>query len=474
MTPYSPLNCLASRLSASTSTYSGISPFSQRTYSASLATSSASSSSLSHIITLRCPKASPSLINVASLSKVDQLIHNLSASPSAIDGLELARLLPNEAPVPTSTLVRPVKHLSYASSSNERYAGYKLVESICRNQESIRAIDATSLWEALRRSGLEVEAVARDAQLDALDAWVSRNHAAWGVCGVGNQLLDWLSVVIKSPSIRIESFNKLHRILQAIMERKVVWTESQLVKLLQLHCSAIERAIQQENSTSAPHSSSTPSTIPTDVDEAPNNLSSVYFPLEDAGFRLLDLLKCIHQHELMPESSVSTVMAALCQILEHIPEGEPKPTSALAAPVAQAIRLILMDEAYGQLGIEALEGFWAPVGDASNHRTALGALRVAKQIIIDCLSEVIGYNAPQKEPFKHRSETTPDVDRIMRALRKLPETWLVRDGGHAILIELVDLVELVMTKFRYGRRSVIASLVGGVILGLTGGLDLYW
>jgi hypothetical protein len=129
----------------------------------------------------------------------------------------------------------------------------------------------------------------------------------------------------------------------------------------------------------------TPLSTPTNVDEAcGENILTGRISFEDVSLKLFGLLECIHQHELIPSVAIPSVMASLCQIIGH-PSTE-SDTDHVVNSAKRVARLILVDEAYGSLATEALEGFWDPVDDKNNHGIALGALRVAKQVILNRLS----------------------------------------------------------------------------------------
>jgi hypothetical protein len=425
------------------------------------------------MVTIPATRVIQSVSKSTRTPKIDTLVHNLSitAQPSAKDGIELARSLSSEPPVKTSCLVQPVKRLCYSSLAADRIAGYELIKSIYLNQRSVSAVEGGGLWEALRRAGLEVETHAQDAQMETLGVWISKSRSLWGVCGVVNQLLVWCSDVIHSPYIGAKTFTTLHRSLQTIMESKAYLTEAQMVELLRVHRIAIERAIKETCATRlVVQTYPTPLSTPTHIDEARGRqILAEYISLEDISFMLFDLLECIHQHELIPSVAIPSVMASLCQMIAYPSTGSD--TDHLVNSAMRVARMILVDEAYGSLAVEALEGFWDPIDDKNNHGIALGALRVAKRVILNCISRT---NEPINRTSQYHFYTTVEVDRMMQALGQLPDIWMVRSGGDRILLELVDLVEQVMTQFQYARTSEISAFVGKVILGMTGGLDLYW
>jgi hypothetical protein len=393
------------------------------------------------------------------------------SQPSAKDGIELARSLSSEPPVKTSCLIRPVKRLCYSSLAADRIAGYELIKSIYLNQRSISPVEGGCLWEALRRSGLEAETHTQDAQMGALRVWTPRSSSLWGVCGVVSQLLRWCSDVIHSPYMGAKTFTTLHRSLQTIMESKAYLTEAQMVELLRVHRIAVERTTKE--TCIAPLVVQTypiPLSTPTHVDEAcGENILAGRISFEVISLKLFGLLECIHQHERIPSVAIPSVMGSLCQIIGH-PSTE-SDTDHLVNSAMRVACLILVDKAYGSLATEALEGFWDPIDDKNNHGIALGALRVAKRVLLNRLSRA---SQPINRPSQDYFDTSVEVDCMMQALSQLPDTWMVRNGGDHILVELVDLVEQVMMQFQYDRTSEISAFVGKVVLGLTGGLDLYW
>jgi hypothetical protein len=473
--PYSSLDYLASF--SNSSRYSPPEQSTRIIYGQSPVTSGASSSSSSfrsgQMVTLPATRVIQSFSKSTKSPKIETLVHNLSITvqPSAKAGIELARSLSTEPPVKTSCLVLPVKHLCYSSLAADRIAGYELIKSIYLNQTSISSMEGGCLWEALRRADLESESHAQDVQMETLGVWISKSRSLWGVCGVVDQLLAWCSNVLRSPNTGAKMFTTLHHSLQTIIESKAYVTEAQMVKLLQVHRIAVERTIEESCATPlVVQTCPTPLSMPTDIDEANGGqILAAHISLEDISLKLFGLLESIHKYELIPSVAIPSVMASLCQMIGHPPID--RDTDHLANSAIRVARMILVDKAYGSLAMEALEGFWDPIGDKSNHEIALGALRVAKRVILDCKSRA---SEPMNDPSQYHFYTSVEVDRMMQALRRLPNIWMVRSGGDRILVELVDLVEQVMTQFQYERTSEISPFVGKVILGLTGGLDLYW
>jgi hypothetical protein len=328
------------------------------------------------------------------------------------------------------------------------------------------------LWEALRRAGLEADALTRDAQMGALEVWMSESKALWGVCGVMEQLLAWASDVIKH-SMGVKSFTPLHRSLQMILESSVFVTESQMAELSRIYRIAIERATDEMPALPPDIlANPTPLSTPIGVNGSCGESFAGDIPVGYIGPKFFSLLECIQQREhIIPPDAIPNVMASLCHMIGYPSTTRHADTASFADPAMQTTCLILDDETYHSLAIEALEDFWDPVHGENNHRIALGAIRVAKHVILKGLSRP---NESTGMPSKDKSITSVEIDRMMQGLRRLPDWWMVRTGGDAILVVLVDLVEQVMTQFEYDRTSEIAGFIGGVILGLTGGLDLYW
>jgi hypothetical protein len=327
------------------------------------------------------------------------------------------------------------------------------------------------LWEALRRAGLEADTLTRDAQMGALEIWMLESKALWGICGVMEQLLTWASDVIKH-SMGVKPFTPLHRSLQIILESNSFVTESQMVELSRVYRIAIERAIDEMPARPLDiPANPTPLSTPIEVNGSCGEPLAGNIPLGYIGPMFFSLLECIQQHEhIIPPDAIPNVMASLCHMIGR-PSTRTHADTASADPAMQATCLILADETYHSRAIEALEDFWRPVHGEDDHRIALGAIRVAKGVILKSLSRP---NESPGMPSKDKSITSVETDRMMKGLSRLPDRWMVRTGGDSILVELVNLVEQVMTQFEYERTSEIAAFIGHVILGLTGGLDLYW
>jgi hypothetical protein len=365
-----------------------------------------------------------------------------------------------------------VKQLCYSGSVETRSAGYELIESICVNQQSISAMEYGCLWEALRRAGLETDTLTQDAQMGALEVWMSESKALWGTCDVMERLLTWASDVIESHSMGVKPFTPLHRSLQTILESNIYVAESQMVKLLQIYRIVIERAID-EMPAHPPVIPAYPIPLskPIGVDGSCEEPLTGNIPLGDLGPKFFSLLECIQQREhIIPPEAILNVMASLCHMIGYHATRKHADTASFAASAMGTARLML-DGAYHSLAIEAMENFWDPVYGEHDHLIALGAIRLAKRVILDSLSRP---NESTDRSSKDQSITSVEIDRMMQSLSRLPDTWMVRKGGDAILVKLVDLIEQVMTQFEYDRTSEIAAFIGRVILGLTGGLDLYW
>lgn len=358
---------------------------------------------------------------------------------------------PKELGWKTSSLLLPAKQLCFSPNVDDRMRGYTLIVSICRENSPPAPIEIRCLWSALNNHLIERESRALDLQLSAT------KHLLKAASGLPEQVQVINQVISFTFNDSVPGFHDIGRWKSSIRYGELLlglldplnytFTEAQSRNLF----SSLDRTVQNSLRKIRVGAIS------------PKELVSI----GAVTTRFLRFLDNGLRHRIISSSCVSTLVQALCQLLEFYGQDELKTEVQCqhSRPIYfELIKLatsMLQDDLYRESTFSTLEDILLPSVNSFDPDLAKGALTLIGHYVWDTIWPKRGNSSPpaSETPL----EVTLDVEWLLDLLTKVPLKWMNRTGSNDILEVLCRLVWKICHHGGYELSSTLAVFSGKVV-----------